>query len=87
MAAESVGHGSRPVGHGAEVHGAQGTWQLRAFFNIQTSGANAPPALRKCPTSHQNFGKLVGQGCSPPSSFGKSKTHMDVLIDMLNHSI
>ena len=38
----------------------------RAFFNIQTSGVNAPPALRKCPASHQKFGKLVGQGCPPP---------------------
>ena len=28
MAAESVGHGSRPVGHGDQVHGEQGTWQL-----------------------------------------------------------
>ena len=28
MAAESVGHGSRPVGHGTQVHGAHGTWQL-----------------------------------------------------------
>ena len=28
MAAESVGHGSQPMGHGAQVHGEQGTWQL-----------------------------------------------------------
>ena len=37
MAAESVGHGSRPVGHGAQVHGEQGTWQLGILASTRTS--------------------------------------------------
>ena len=53
MAAESVGHGSRPMGHGAQVHGAQGTWQLGIGRGLPLPGAasldTSAMAFDRCP--------------------------------------